>query len=162
MHVRVCPQCGDEYRPEIVRCADCGCDLQDRHADDYEPWRPQAPREPADALPPGEYRPLSWGERAADLVPLADRLVEAGIPFRFRPRERAGAEVSAGFELCVRDEEREAALDVLAAQAAPTEQERRELESGTGRCPACQASLRSGAAECPECGLAVGDVPEDE
>ena len=30
-HVRVCRDCGEEYRPEIVRCADCGGELEDRY-----------------------------------------------------------------------------------------------------------------------------------
>ena len=30
-HVRVCRECGEEYRPEIVRCADCGGELEDRY-----------------------------------------------------------------------------------------------------------------------------------
>ena len=31
MHVRVCVECGEEYRPEVAQCADCGGDLEDRH-----------------------------------------------------------------------------------------------------------------------------------
>ena len=30
-HVRVCRECGEEYRPEIVRCADCGGELEDHY-----------------------------------------------------------------------------------------------------------------------------------
>ena len=33
MHVRVCVECGEEYRPEIAVCADCGGALEDRRDD---------------------------------------------------------------------------------------------------------------------------------
>ena len=33
MHVRVCVDCGEEYRPQITACADCGGRLEDRDDD---------------------------------------------------------------------------------------------------------------------------------
>ena len=50
-HVRVCRECGEEYRPEVVRCADCGGELEDRFegegAESPPPRRPRRRRRPS-------------------------------------------------------------------------------------------------------------------
>jgi Double zinc ribbon len=166
MHVRVCPDCSQEYRPEIARCADCGAELQDRDVDAASAFEPARPAdEPTPERPPGNYRAISWAGHAAELVPLADRLVELGIPLAIRPREVESGDPGKGFELLVRDEEREAALAAMASQeqaagaAAPNTGDY-DPAVGYRRCPACSTELRPGTAECPECGLAVAEGPE--
>lgn len=71
---KVCPSCGDEYRPEIDRCADCGDELV--HASEMP-----------EATAPG---PGDGGEelvavlRTSDstLLPLVESILEAeGIPY---------------------------------------------------------------------------------
>lgn len=161
MHVRVCRECGQEYRPEVIRCSDCGGELEDRHVDEAQLLEPE-PAEPVpeDALSPGNYQSIAWGGHAADLVPLADRLLAVEIPFRIRPREVDPGEPGKGFDLVVRDEERERALAEMAAAegAAPAGP---EFDPATGykRCPACSAELKPGLSECSDCGLGVAETP---
>ena len=52
-HVRVCRECGEEYRPEVVRCADCGGELEDRFEGEEEGRRPPGPgaRQPRPSSP---------------------------------------------------------------------------------------------------------------
>ena len=74
--VRVCRECGEEYRPDVLVCADCGGELETRRAD--EPLARPAPEPPPTTELEG-YRPVYTGSRAMDLVPLCDRLREAAI-----------------------------------------------------------------------------------
>lgn len=153
--VKVCRDCGEEYRPEVLRCADCGGELEARYESERRSWpRPARQALPAaDARPGGDYRPIAWSARAADLTSLADRLVEAGVPFYLRPREAAAGEGPVGYEIRVRQEEREAALRELEALTPAAPAPAREATS----CPACGHALGPAAAECPDCGLALGE-----
>jgi hypothetical protein len=172
--VKVCRDCGEEYRPEILRCADCGGELEARMEEEHGAWpvptRRAEPRE-VDTRPPGDYRPIQWNAYAAALTPLADRLMAAEIPFYLRPRVVEGGAVG-GYEIRVRQEERELALRELEALhreaspdsggdalAAPATQ---AGPAGRTGCPACGATLSESAVECPDCGLALaGDVEEE-
>ncbi len=145
MHVRVCVECGEEYRPEIVTCADCGGLLEDRHGDAEAPPRAAFDVEPAAAEEDTLVESILHADRAPALTPAADRLLEAGIAFLLRPG--AGGH---GFHLLVSEGDRERALQALGIAADARE----------GECPACGTGLAGGVAECPECGLAVGDEPE--
>lgn len=175
MIVKVCRDCGEEYRPEILRCADCGGELEARMEEERAAWpgpaRLQEPRE-TDPRPAGDYRSILWNAYAAELTPLADRLMAAEIPFYLRPRLVEGGGVS-GYEIRVRQEERERALREIEAlqRGAPGSDEDVAAPSppagedgSTGRqlrCPACGASLAHTVAECPDCGLALaGEVEE--
>jgi hypothetical protein len=163
MHVRVCRDCHEEYRPEIVVCADCGGVLEDRYDD--EPLgreRPAAPPAPADL----EYDTVVFGsDYAPDLRPLADRLLAAGIEFRVRPRRASDGTPGAGLELRVRAAAHARALQELAPLLASPDLDPSlvgavagEFDPAAGyrRCPACGHELRAGVEECPDCGLAVG------
>ena len=147
MHVRVCVECGEEYRPEIATCADCGGLLEDRHGDEdgitAAPTFDAEPAEPESAL----VESVLYADRASGLTDSADRLMEAGIPFRLRPA-RGGH----GYHLLVAEGDRERALSTLGIAADARE----------GECPACGTHLAVGVAECAECGLAVGDEPETD
>jgi hypothetical protein len=151
MHVRVCVECGEEYRPEISTCADCGGQLEDRH-DDGERTVLSAD-EPAVNGSPGdaEYtETIFHAEKATDLTGEADRLVAAGITFRLRPAR------GAGYQLLVAAADRDRALAALGLLAD-------EGAGGAERsCPACETRLPAGAVDCPECGLAAGDDPGHE
>ncbi len=159
MHVRVCVDCGEEYRPGIAVCADCGGALEDR---DENGERPPAPFRGAegDGAPEGDEddegsdedftEVVHVKEQAKQLTGDADRLVEAGIPFRLRPA------TGGGYQLLVRDEDSERALGVLGLLAEPGA----EAGGGDQRCPACDTPVAAGIADCPECGLALGDEPE--
>lgn len=165
MHVRVCRDCGEEYRPEILVCADCGGTLEDRHEDDgprtLAPTAPEPPAADDDDPPPG-FRPVFVTGQAAALVPLAERLREAGIEFRMRQKAGDQRTQAASFSLLVHDEDGGRALrEIAPLLAGATEPERlhaleTEFEAGAyRRCPACATELAGGALECPECGLGL-------
>jgi hypothetical protein len=165
--VRVCVDCGEEYRPEVARCVDCGGVLEDRHDDDgtSAPLALEAPADSDQPFPGG--RPLAVSAHARELVPLADRLLEAGLKFRISSRDALGDERPRGFELLVKDLDRSAAtlavadlvgpesgvtlLEVRArVDAAAAEDTETEL-----RCPACDTLVAASATECPDCGLGL-------
>lgn len=160
MHVRVCPECGEEFRPEIVRCSDCGAMLEDRHENEPGADPVSAPRDPVGSeATEGHYVSIFHADRAADLEPLAVRLGEAGLPFRVRSAQQR-------FDLLTREEDeakvREALGEIL-AHRAPTgvaDEPHFDPEGGYAACPACGCRLAPRAEECPECGLAVGAVAE--
>jgi predicted amidophosphoribosyltransferase len=153
MHVRVCPDCDEEYRPDITTCADCGADLVDRAVD--EQGRPIA--EPAQAE--GEQVTLValYSGPAAALRPLAEALAAAGVAQRFVPIPG-----QSGLTLAVAQEDGARAMEALAAfHGRGTELGLSELaatfvasaEEGDHACPACGAAVPMDAAECPDCGL---------
>ena len=158
--VKVCRDCGEEYRPEILSCADCGGELEVRYEEQRPAWPTRAAAPAAqDARPAGDYQPIAWSARATELTPLADRLVEAGIPFYLRPRDSDAGAGAAGYEIRIRQEEREAALREIEAlkPAAPAPA---PTGAGSQSCPACGHGLGQAAVECPDCGLVIGDAPE--
>jgi hypothetical protein len=164
MHVRVCPQCGEEYRPEIVACADCGVDLVD--ADDEAPLATgaarvaPAPEEPGDTEP---ARILLGAWFARDLVPAADELAAAGVPFRLVSPPTSQARQRPYYTLIVPESAAEEALRVLAPlveqnpdlsyNAAPAPLGEAQAVSPATTCPACEAHVPAGARECPACSL---------
>jgi hypothetical protein len=157
--VKVCRDCGEEYRPDVLRCADCGGELEVRYEEERASWAGPRKAGPApDARPPGDYQPIAGSGLASELTPLADRLVEAGIPFYLRPRPSAAGEGASGYEIRVRQEEREAALREIEALTERTAEPAPNGEAPL--CPACGHALAAGAAECPDCGLAIGDTGE--
>lgn len=170
-HVRVCRDCGEEYRPEVVRCADCGGELEDHFEGEEESTAPAAGRgeEPASALV--GYRALFLTPRAADLVPMAERLREGRVEYRLAEQPGAGEGAPPRYALLVRDADAAGALRALADLVAPHEdaagvhavETRFDAEHGYVECPACGERTAPGAAECPECGLGLaGGEPEAE
>ena len=167
MHVRICRDCGEEFRPEIARCTDCGGELVDHFENEEDSPRPVFGKAKIESAPEEEdgfrnARAVVSASHARDLVPVADALVAANIPFRIVP---SSSEKGARLDLFVRDEDSAAALETLAplrvAGVAVTWQVAQEdgfmaAQARYARCPACDAELRSGLVECPECGLAVG------
>jgi hypothetical protein len=154
MHVKVCVDCGEEYRPEIAVCADCGGRLEVRSGDG-EGAVPETPSAPGGPHPDADFTDsILHAERATDLRDQADQLVEAGIDFILRPA------TPAGYRLLVTADDREralAALGLLADDAGAT-----DGGDSARRCPACGTAVPAEVADCPECGLAVGDEAESE
>jgi hypothetical protein len=163
VHVRVCRDCGEEYRPQVVRCADCGGALEDRF--EGEPAEAvsaaKGREEPASEL--AGYRALFLTPRAADLVPMAERLREAEIDYRLAEQPGSGEGAPPRYGLFVRDPDAAGALQALAALVAPHEdaaeihavETRFDAERGYLECPACGERTAPGTAECPECGLGL-------
>ena len=159
MHVRVCVECGEEYRPEIAVCADCGGALEDRRDHGEGPAAEDAGGDAA--LGAGEWEmddgftdSVMRADTAVGLTGAADRLAEKGIGFRIRPARRTpGAEYAAGYRLLVAEADRDEALETLGLLAPERPGE------GARHCPACETAIPQGALECPECGLVAGDDP---
>jgi hypothetical protein len=170
MHVRVCPECDEEYRPDIAVCADCGADLVDRWEDERgrvvnadgalasgAPEEPEPPGVPGRALFSGPPAPLRL---------LADTLVAAGVPFQLVPEDRDAFRRSEGARLILVVPETEA----MRALATLAEYRGRGAELGFNEhmttwggyddadppCPACDAHVPPDADACPECGLELG------
>jgi hypothetical protein len=159
MNVRVCPECGEEFRPEIVNCSDCGALLEDRfEGEDAAPVGVGGSRQHGGAPPgaptaPAVFVRIFHADRAAELDPLAEQLGKAGLPFHVRT-------VQLSFELLIREEDRERVLSLLGDALRPrlpsADEAPFDPEGGYSACPACGCRLAPRTEECPECGLAVG------
>jgi predicted amidophosphoribosyltransferase len=165
IHVRVCRECGEEYRPDIATCADCGGELEDVYEEEGAPPAPRGvAREDPEPIDLSDHRAVFQTPRAPDLVPMAERLKETGIEFHLVEGGEEGG--PSRYSLVVREAEVKRALETLADLVAPhaTGDEVRALEThyeagrGYVRCPACGAEQGSGLAECAECGLTLGPM----
>ncbi len=159
-HVRVCRECGEEYRPEIVVCADCGGELEDVYEDEGAPSPRRAAEDEVEVVDLSGHRAVFQTARAADLVPMAERLKGADVEFRLVEEGAPGEAVR--FSLVVPETSVKAALEKLADLVAPhTESDsvqalETSYESGRYvRCPGCGAEQGSGLAACAECGLTL-------
>jgi hypothetical protein len=168
-HVRVCRDCGEEYRPDVARCADCGGELEDRYPGSGDDATGAAAEEQEAEEEADESRVLFVTPRAADLVPLAERLRETRIEYRLSEQPGAGEGVPPRYALLVKDADAREALVALAELVAPHEaadgvhalETRFDAEQGYVECPACGARVAPGTLECTECGLGLGG-PEGE
>ncbi len=144
MSVRACRECGEEFRPGVVVCSDCGGVVEDR-ADEAEPARGGGFEAPS--LSREDLVAVAEGQEAGDIEPAARRLGEAGVPFAVsgavhRFRLLVDAQDAARARIALEPEQGDAAS-----------------EEALTRCPACGAALAHGARECPDCGLGLG-TPE--
>jgi hypothetical protein len=169
VHVRVCPDCGEEYRPEIVSCADCGAVLEDRflgeEGETAEDALPAAPL-PSEVAPDlSHHQVIFTSGQARDLVPLAEALKAKGVAFRFVDTPAEEEVRAASYRLLVHEDDSEAARRALAPilgtagageEAAAGPDSAQGETRGEARCPACGQELEAGAPECPECGLGLG------
>jgi ssDNA-binding Zn-finger/Zn-ribbon topoisomerase 1 len=165
MHVRVCPDCGEEYRPEIAVCADCGGVLEDRHEGEAISPSRRVPAAPTAPPPPdlSGHRAVFSTSQARNIVPLAEALRKAGLAFFVLETPGDVVRPQATYGLLVRDEDGARALraiaPLLAADADPDRLHAVETafraQGGYETCPACEVALPEGARECPECGLAL-------
>lgn len=166
MHVRVCRECGEEYRPDIAVCADCGGELADR----YEDERGHVVAPAAEPMEPGVPARALFSGTPAGLRVLADTLVGSGVPFQLVAEEKLGFTRYdlARLVLVVPEAEAERALDALAEhRGRGTELGFADLATTWGGdheddvpCPACDAQVPADAGSCPECGLELGGSEE--
>jgi ribosomal protein L32 len=165
--VRVCRECGEEYRPDILVCADCGGELETRRAD--EPLAPPAAPDAAETGGLEGYHAVFATSRAKDLVPMCERLREAGLEYRLAERAANADEGQpARYSLLVPEAAAAQAIEVLAELIAPHEKgDMRAIQDGFDhqqqgylQCPACGAKTAANAKECPECGLGLGAADE--
>ncbi len=165
--VKICRECGEEYRLEAVRCADCGGELLTQELDENGVAEPGGPAVPDQGEPTGELnepRVVFETVHAADLVPLAEALREARIDYRLVEKRPNSDGVPVSFVLLVPGGDVDKALDALRRQLVPQAEasEIHALDShyqegrGYVRCPACGAEQDPAAGECGECGLVLG------
>jgi hypothetical protein len=150
MIVRYCSRCDTEFQPHIVRCSDCGGDLEDRDPD-------AVPAETTGAAPQeeavgGEFVTIASGLTVLKAEVAARQLGAAGIPFHVGAR-------GYDFTVEVKKEDQAAARQVLVrARAIPrpaSADEPAVAETG-GPCPACGDPVAAGSQECASCGLSLG------
>jgi hypothetical protein len=168
VHVRVCRDCGEEYRPGIATCADCGGELEDRYLSDDEEATASVETPPETGPDLSQHRPVFASGRAADLVPLAEELTQAGVPFHLAETPAEEGIRAASFSLLVHEKDVPTAQRALAPLLNPEDDAQGSggpetgFEEGRGyvRCPACGHEQSPGATECPECGLTLGPGEE--
>jgi predicted amidophosphoribosyltransferase len=149
-HIRTCPDCGEEFRPEIVRCSDCGAELVDSH-DDLPRHETAEPPEPEAE---GDYSSVFTAIESEAMREAAASLAAEGIVFR-----ATGSAL--GFQILVRPADRAAAIAALAGrEGAVVFEPESSPSTGSegGPCPACGAIVAAGAHECPECQLVLGEA----
>ena len=169
--VGYCPNCDDEFRPDVKICSDCGgpLTLQEEglgasapetgdHSLDADVSRTA---NALDGMPISALVPVKTFDSLDTLEPAVVTLADAGIPSRVLVQ-------SGRYILLLRP-------DTLAAAQAALEAVHLEegsdadIEGGfdeqVGRysqCPACAAKLSlSSLTECPECGLDLGGRPTE-
>src|SRR5688500_12437243 len=146
MQIRVCRDCGEEYRLDaaVSECSDCGGPIETRtESGSVEGGPANAAVTPSAST--GPYRRLYAAGRAAELEPLAERLGRARLPFNVRTGRH-------GFELWIPVGETERARELLPEWLAATTDDNSEAlpEGGPVRCPACEAEVPAGSVDCPE------------
>jgi len=172
VHVRRCRECGEEYRPEVLTCVDCGGPLEDAD-DDLVPFesRPRpgsaAETEPAVRKPPEGYVAVYVGRDLREVHPLVERLEEEGIPFHVQDAAGEKGHSPSTYSVLVPEAEasrgRRVLAPLLGEGADPEAADRAfDAEKGYLLCPACSAEMPRGAEACPDCGLAVAPDVEDE
>ena len=149
MMVRYCPRCDTEFQPHIVRCSDCGGELEDQYPEAATgDSQAQVPEDATD----GEFVTVATDLSAGKAELVARRLGLAGIPFRV-------AALRYGLDIAVREEDRPAARQILLrARAIPREslQDQPAVAETGGPCPACGEPVAAGSLECSSCGLSLG------
>ncbi|HEY6549279.1 MAG TPA: hypothetical protein VI589_15290 [Vicinamibacteria bacterium] len=158
----MCVDCGEEFRPGVTQCSDCGGALEDR----YEGEGQEAAAAQKQATT--HTRPLVLARDVRNLVPVAEALRAAGIPTQITEGQPRPEERHPGFFLGVRDSDRLAAMAVVEflVESVPgieLLETRQAPEGGEAAvaCPACGTLVPEGVTECLECGLLFGGEPRE-
>jgi uncharacterized protein with PIN domain len=150
MMVRYCRRCDTEFQPHVVRCSDCGGELEDQYPDaaaDDSPAQVQAET----STPDGEFVTVATDLSSGKAEQVARSLGRASIPFRVGAR-------GFSFLLAVRKQDQVATRQILLrARAIPWEslQDQPAVAETGGPCPACSEPVASGSRECASCGLSL-------
>ena len=168
--LKYCPQCGDEYRAEIVRCAGCNVDLitgTERLAMDQARNRGRTDR--SMEIVAGDTLVTLRSGQLKDIKLLQKQLAGERIPSIIGGE--GGACCRSGcrgpeLQLQVRETDVQDALAVLAHDfrnsTALYDHDLTHLQAAfdprtaADRCPDCGTRFAPAAATCPECGLCVG------
>ena len=161
--VGYCPVCGDEFRPEIATCSDCGGPLivqeEGLGSQDVRP-RPdgeEAWRTVLDTVSIAALIPLGAFGALDELEPAVGALAEIHMPSRVLVQ-------NGRYLLLVRPSDlarSKEAVEVTVGGMGVPEHAAAEPPIGTySQCPACDAALPEDFdGSCPECGLELGGTP---
>jgi hypothetical protein len=162
--VRYCPACGDEFRPEIQICSDCGstlilqpeglgaAGLAPSAAGQVAPGRGRDGwRTALDPLPISTLLPIRTFDALRDLEPAVAAFADLEIPSRVLVQ-------NGRYILLIHPETLDEAQRALhAVNPDPDDRLDPAFDVTAGRysnCPACSASLpEASEGICPECGL---------
>lgn len=160
--VAVCPSCGSEFQPHVMRCLDCGAPTRSSYAaPELLPRGRQDRQEEADLslppLPPDAPAAMARAGTAHWVKMLEGVLAKNGIPCRleiYDPAERPTLTYAVWVPEA--DLERAIALDheLLLTEVPGFAETFPELPPADV-CPACGSAVSSADAECPSCGLAL-------
>lgn len=156
---KICPACGAEYYPHIVKCADCGAGLltPEEHRRAQEERQRTAETAVANAVKVREGD-LGW------MSELKAVLLDAGIPCLLDSDAGCGKGCCGDtWQLKVSPEDYERAqgtIEDYLMELDPDLRISREL-IGEGRCPACGSPAGPDARDCTDCGLPLMIVEED-
>ncbi len=162
--LQYCPQCHDEYRADILTCAECGIDLVSG-ARLLEIQAGQGRKEIREITPDDDLADIMKGQ-ILNIKTVQARLREEGIPtiiagdagtcgkgccgggeVRLQARTADLAEVS---RILAREHARSTSLmehDTTYLEAAY------DADAGRAICPACGCSFTTETTTCPDCGL---------
>jgi hypothetical protein len=162
--VRYCPACGDEFRPEIAVCSDCGgalilqpeglgaAGVAGSAPSESEPGRGRDGwRTALDALPISTLLPVRTFDALRDLEPAVAAFADLELPSRVL--------VQNGRYILLVHPETLAEAQIALHALNPDQGDRLDpaFDATAGRysnCPACSASLPEASGDiCPECGL---------
>ncbi len=171
-HVRWCPQCDEEFRPDIARCSDCGGALVERQLDAsgnlVHPVEDGATSsETAVTALPADVTELTHARTTQEFRAMGDALDAAAVAFHavFVPDPPGAARNVLGgrFVIAVHADDRANAIAALrpqlgieAVEGDALAVERYDAAAGYTACPACGTQLAAGAQACAECGLMLG------
>jgi hypothetical protein len=158
MDVRVCRDCGEEYRLDapVQSCSDCGGPLESR--EHPNPIAAEDPDEDWDGAA-AELLRLHVGGSRHEIAPLVERLAAAGIRFWVRARVNA-------FEVHVNPDDYERAMSerraALQLDGGVDIESSFDAATGYAQCPACGARLEPSHGDCPECGLTLRSEEDED
>ena len=148
MMVRYCRRCDTEFQPHIVRCSDCGGELEDEYP---EVARGDSQAQVQEESPDVEFVTVATDLSSGKAELVARSLGRAGIPFRVSAH-------GIRFTLAVRKQDQPATQQILLrTRAIPREslQDQPAVAETGGPCPACGDPVASGSKECASCGLSL-------
>ena len=171
--VRYCPECDDEFRPEITVCSDCGGDLDlqeegrgakasrpsSSEGDDGDGGATGGSPLSLDAMPASSLLPVRTFDALGELEPVVAAFAAMAIPSRVVVQ-------NGRYILLIRPDNLAVAQEALHSgdgDSGEAEPVASGFDPASGRyanCPACDASLAedfNGA--CPECGLELTAPP---
>lgn len=166
---KYCPSCNEEYRAEIVLCADCGIELigGEEMLEKERAVKARKKARKGDITPDDDIVSIHKGQ-LADLKVLEKELARENIGVLLSGDESSCGKgcCSSSFFLQVRREDARDAVEVVQQYIDRTTAiSHHDLtcaehvynpQAGTAVCPACGFTFETSTSTCPDCGLCFG------